>query len=760
MHSLKIHRIVFLLLFICTGLAGQKTLNRNEKIYLVPSSQLLYPGDTCSVSGIVVDQQNLQPARYSKYVYLELFDSSDSIWIRQKLSCDEKGCFHTRIPIDVLSPFGLYYIRAYTRLMCNLPEWAFPTVPVEIGNKSSAYSFSYPSLHLVGHDSVRFYPEGGNLVAGCLQQTVFEIKDQNGIPLLSTGELIDEQDSVISSGIYSLENGLGSLRFIANKDQVYRLRLKRNDGTVSGDYPLPPADSEQPSVQLNFRNNKLYYSLLASPENGKSYRMLLFFRGIYLYEALLSHDNLAGIIDVSPYPSGIYSCLLMDQNEKVAERTLFVHGHEYEKCPVLLCDKEIYNPGEDLQLSLNTEDSLYCAGIRFIDLTDTLSSQLQSDIISELLFASDFATPVPYIRQSLFSADRNMKQQADWLMVTLRWNRFDLTDTTKTLRYEPEQLLTLHGRVETEMGFDLKKGSLVAMQTDNGFTYTADVLPHGRFVMGVDDFQEGSSYFIQAYNQKGKSYNLKVIPDADTFPGIDNRLKSFYRKRKQPITTTNVHATDTFTYYYDNQNLKNYRLPEIQVQARLKVKEPENKYFFTPSKITQEAIDQFSYPDLLPYFERMVGVKVEKTTNGYMIKSLRGMSLLAMGGDSIGGLRPDEIPILLDGTYVETDWVINTLDPKMVKSIERLSPGQALAYTSLGLNGVIMITTREYTAPKSEPKGIQYLPLGLSNLALPPPELPGKYKVPAFPGDYLISAQCISPSGIPYNLTKIIKVAE
>lgn len=42
----------------------------------------------------------------------------------------------------------------------------------------------------------------------------------------------------------------------------------------------------------------------------------------------------------------------------------------------------------------------------------------------------------------------------------------------------------------------------------------------GTFEIGVDDFKEGDSFFLQAYNKRGKSYNYRIrIPD-ESYPGI------------------------------------------------------------------------------------------------------------------------------------------------------------------------------------------------------------------------------------------------
>lgn len=92
-------------------------------------------------------------------------------------------------------------------------------------------------------------------------------------------------------------------------------------------------------------------------------------------------------------------------------------------------------------------------------------------------------------------------------MLTRKWGRFmwqDILQDSYDYLYKPEDVLALSGYVETESGRPLKKGHLIAINNDKGFTYDADIL-NGRFVIGVDDFKEGERVsFCKPIMRKGK----------------------------------------------------------------------------------------------------------------------------------------------------------------------------------------------------------------------------------------------------------------
>lgn len=786
--------ILFLLLSLCRWMPVSAFLPaaspevpplRGEKIYLAPEREEIQPGDTLSVSGLVVEARHFG-LPYSRYVHVEMFDGRDSLVIRQKLRCED-GRFCARIPVDTFQMPGIYYVRAYTRLMRNAPAWTFPVCAVGIGRP-----VNLPRLTGANRiDSVHFYPEGGRLVAGCPQVVVFDVRDANGRPLQVTGELVDGRDSLVAGHLATSADGRGVIRFIPAGETTYTLRLRRSPSEAYARFPLPPADAAV-SIRMNINRGRLRYGLTASAEWEGNYRFVLFFRGDFSFEDTLSVHHPSGIADISGQPGGIYAGVLLDPSgQTVAERLIFDPGRGAAASSVLETDREAYVPGETARIDWPVSLPLDTAArylIRFVrkaasaqDAEDVAHKEGMEeegeDIASYLWLSSELETPLA-CHPGCRLADGGFDLQAiDRLLIGCRWRRRPLAgllQESPAYAYLPETVMSLGGKVESEWGNRLKGGNMVALDNKTGFTYTGEITPDSRFIMGVDDFTEGHSFFIQAYNRKGKSYNFRIYPDAETFPPVVNPLRPFWEQRlRAEVLAGNgrEQALGRYEKTKGNEGMRNYRLKEVEVTGRVRKKqEPVNRYY-EPFRLTEEMLRRNVYSDLVPYFDRLMGLKVKKVSldmSGeaasplsfrYGLFTTRGVSTLKISNDPYS-YQADEMPVLLDGSLIDTHLVLTTLSPQNVASIERLTPGRALSYTSFGFNGAVLITTRSGNGSLFVSKGMHYHPEGLSSLATPPPALPCRLRVPDREGVYLIVAEGIDKEGNPFRFTRTIEVKE
>ena len=696
-----------------------------------------------------------------------------------------EGVFSTRLPVDSFQIPDIYYVRAYTRLMRNFPVGTFPVRPVGIGTLP-AYPV-YPPINEI--HTVRFYPEGGRLVAGCPQQLVYEVKDANGNPLSVGGDLLDERDSVIQSRLATFSGGRGTIRFIPRRGASYTLCLKNPDRQPLARYKLPAADTVV-SLQMNINRQRLRYNLIFAPGEEKAYRFALFFRGNFMLEDTLSVRRPSGIVDLSAYPAGVYAGVLLHSPDSILAERL-VAGWPVFQCdePVLQTDRTVYRPGCLAEIGCLPADS----SARYLYRIEKIGEDSPGDpafwetqapvsgfraheaetIVTYLNLFSDLEWPLGDWR-GLYTKEGELDRAAvDRLLIGNRWKRYKLTDVLQNrlpLPYQPETVLALTGRVESELGNPLKKGgTLVALDNATGFTYTGQLMPDSRFQVGVDDFPEGHSFFIQAYNSKGKSYKFKVIPDNDTYPIVDNRLKYVFERKERGNAEIEADVRGEITFSYDKHHRKNYHLPEIEVAARIPREEVELNRIYEPFKITEEQIDRFAYPDIIPLLDRMVGLNVKKVSLDptdysdeplyfrYGIFTTRGVSSLK-GSQDPHDYQVGEMPVILDGVLTDTHQVIMNYPPQVIHSIERLTPARALAYTSYAFDGALLITTRGWKSSEFVSKGIRYKPEGISPLATPPPVLPGRLRVPVEEGVYRIVAEGVDGEGVPRRFTRRIEV--
>lgn len=789
---------LFCIYFLSFPAFAQLARVQHEKIYLLPCEDTVQPGDTLRVSGLVVEGADFS-GPYSRYVQVEFIDGRDSVVCRQKLNCSATGLFGTRFAVDSFQTPGVYYVRAYTRWMRNFPAWTFPIRLVRIGGVPAQPVRA--AVNEIG--KVRFYPEGGRLVAGCPQQVVYEVSDPNGTPLLVKGDLLDERDRVIQSNLATFPDGRGTIRFMPRLGASYTLRLITPDGSDTLRYELPAADTV-PSLQMSINRGRLRYSLTSASLEERAYRFALFFRGNPLLEDTLSARRPSGIVDISAYPAGLYAgVLLHGPDSLLAERLIASWPASSAGEPALRTDRTVYAPGSLVKIDGVPSDSSarYVCRIEKIEeehpydfalLEAEAEAEVEAEaarpeaVVSSSAQVSPAETMLTYLNVSselewplagqpgLFTGEGKPDEAAfDRLLIASRWKRYKWTDVLQNrlaLPFQPETVLALSGRVESELGNRWKKGGeIVALDKSTGFAYTAEITSDSRFRMGIDDFPEGHSFFMQAYNAKGKSYPFKIIPDNDTYPVVDNRMKyrAERKERNRADVETNVRGEITFSY--DRQNRKNYHLPEIEVAARIQKKEVALNRIYEPFQLTEAQIDQFAYPDITPLLHRMVGLTVRKVSLDpadssddplhfrYGIFTTRGASSLKGSADPYD-YQIGEMPVLLDGVLTDTHQVITNYPPQVIHSIERLTPAKALAYTSRAFNGALLITTRGWKASGFQSKGIHYKPQGLSPWAVPPPVLPCSLRAPDEEGVYRIVAEGIDGKGNPRRLTCEIRV--
>ena len=208
----------FLLLVCITNILASFTFLRSEKILLHTDHSDYRQGDTISFSGTLLEATTLEPSTYSKYVYIELINREDSVLCRQKYKCDS-ACFKGELFLETDLPSGNYYLRAYTRLMQNFSPTAFTLITIPVDNLSTTrYSGNIPS-------HVYFYPEGGHLLSGSLQNVAFDVKDENGLPVQTTASLCKGSSDTVYSNLVTDSYGIGSFSFIPDSSSLYYIRI-------------------------------------------------------------------------------------------------------------------------------------------------------------------------------------------------------------------------------------------------------------------------------------------------------------------------------------------------------------------------------------------------------------------------------------------------------------------------------------------------------------------------------------------------------
>lgn len=330
-------------------------------------------------------------------------------------------------------------------------------------------------------------------------------------------------------------------------------------------------------------------------------------------------------------------------------------------------------------------------------------------------------------------------------------------------RFVPEQVLSLDGIVETEAGNTFRKGGiLVAFNNDTGFTYTGDIAKDGTFRVGVDDFKEESSFFLQAYNLKGKSNFYRIIPSVDTHPAIHLPAIAWEDSRRLSSANTEMKVDTVGTHW----------IPEVTVRSFLPKEDTPSRWFYKKNYVEREVIVNQGLSTLESILRRMPGIRLQGSDGGDTF------AILPTRGPSVFGQKGNYVNINIDGAWIEPnneegylnlESIVSTAD---IETVEYIPATAALKYGVKAFNGVIAITTRSGKGerPAAPSRGIHFRPTGLSDNRPFPEHVPLRslylqegesrriqWRAPLYAGNYYLVIEAIGESGhtVLYKKQKI-----
>lgn len=697
-------RLLFLVVLIAVSFlqanADRKIIG-GEKLYFTTDYEIYNPGDTISLCGILSSEQALGTGHYSNYVNIELINGTDSVVASHKVAVKD-GVFKCVVPLDIMLHKGIYYLRGYTELMRSFRLESFPIKPLFVGEVPRLQSF-------IGNpDSVRFYPESGNWVADYLQGMTFCVKDKNGFPVETVACLIRENGDTIASEVRTNQNGFGIFYLIPEEGIDYFLQFESKPDSSHIIYKIPEV-GKSPSFRVAINDRKLSYFLHPADKNeNEIYNLLIWYRGECLAEYPVSTGRREGIFILPDNIEGIISCILVNvQKEVLAERLIYQHtfsGNSLLEKPVL----NTYKAGEVITLNVGCQIKKTFIS-RILPVKRKIPDYLQISLPASFLLTSDVNSAI-YAPDSYFFDSQSKSMEL--LSGSLQWGRYYwqdvLVDTFKYI-YPPEEVLSLKGRVLASDNKPLKKGYVVCFNNETGLTYDCDIQPDGSFVMGVDDYEDGNSFYIQPFDEQNKSDGLIVELEEDINPKVVNLLKTNFLTQD---SGSGFDDRKAFKSYSENQDEWLIQMSEVVVKSKRRTKVVPSEAFYIGKSVTPEAMERYS--DIrhaitsIPYLSIVeAGDKESFFGESYIVRKNRGPSLL-------GG--PSPLVILLDGQIVNANQILDLVNVRDVESISVLSPAQTLAFTPFALDGALYVKTKDYKY-EFKPMGINYQPTGLSPLS-------------------------------------------
>lgn len=635
--------------------------------------------------------------------------------VRQKVECDENGRFRARIPTVSVAGVGVYYVRAYTNLMRNFSGENFALQPVLIGE-------AFPKREK-GNGVLRcsIYPEGGFLVEGQVQGIVASVTDYSGKAISGVKlSVVNDKGDTLCVG-KTRTSGLANLKFVPLAARHYKLFVTDNGVTTS--LEIPQAYPDRMKLQCAINGNKLMFEVLNANGSLPASRLYLYDKANGL--VLIGKGRPSGIVPLGNR-LGVTTVFLTDSVGNVLSESSLTSRYRMTELPSLPDTIAADSIGVWLERIGSSDGKSVFA--RFATKNDCWNQFAES----ELQYKSDYASPLPFPDNFFKENAKNRSVDLqDWLS-TARFSRFAIRDAiakdTALYVYMPEMNMTIHGEVSAVYS-NASGASLVAYNTESNNVYDTTLDKDGRFRMAVDDFADGTSFFLQTMDKRSKPVDSKIILDNDSYPSVSPHEKYSLWQSEYAESKATV-----------NGMMQGGQLPDVVVKARVKRDEHLlTEKFYSYNYVGREKIEQYNYLYLVDILRGIPSVMVrynpENSKNPWQISSNRGMSTLNANSEGL--------VILLDGSRVENEQKADVLQMSAdeIETVELLRPWQALAYTWGAVDGAIKVMTRGADKSKVRSKGIFYTPFGLSVVK-------GNPKTTVAPGKYRLLMDVVSPTDI------------
>ena len=443
----------------------QKAMNFNkvvpqEKVYLHFDNMGYFENETLWFKAYVTRTYDGHASDLSKVLYVELLNPTGDVLQTLKYPIDSLGQSHGEMKLDTILGSGLYEVRAYTRYMTNwgtnavfsrvIPIFKKPktegdysdltiaTIPYHnrLPNRREPLDSLYVRAagegiytdDLMKTISVQFYPEGGDLIVGKKCRVAMLAVDDNGHPYEGEGFVMNGAGDVLTSvktdtlgrGVFELVPDTGKLTFQMRN-------LKKSTRRSVQYFPLPEAKREGCTLSVDAVSEQMLATLQCSDGIcGSMLGYVIMHNGnIYRCDTLTASPLMEIELDRQAMPEGVNQMTVFDSRGAImAERLFFLcpKPDKGDSIRVTAITQRL-KPCGKVELELQTKPN---ANLSFSAMdAKTMTNGKQGNMKTWMLLSSEVRGYIRNVDYYFEADDKEHRQNADLLMLTQGWRRYD-----------------------------------------------------------------------------------------------------------------------------------------------------------------------------------------------------------------------------------------------------------------------------------------------------------------------------------------------
>ncbi|MFN0082953.1 MAG: hypothetical protein ACKVOM_10595 [Ferruginibacter sp.] len=567
-----------------------------EKIYIQYDKQNYLVGETMWFKAYLME--GYLPAVKSTVIAIELMNDSGRVIEKKILPIVGSAAIGDFVLPKTLYE-GIYTIRAYTKQLMNFGTTNFYTHALNIFNPEKRNT-------KIPEESVYFFPEGGNFVAGTQNTVAFKCTDQAGMPQAVEGKISDSKGKDVA-GLISSHDGMGKFDFIPLAGETY-LATCLIAGKYKKETLLPIVKEEGVVLSIKKEGQNLRFSvdaktgtsqnmvpdyMMGTEENQLAFKVPLQFSG----------KKMVGTIPAQQLPTGILQVTIFNkQNQPLAERLVFINTEDYKSNGALLTDTLSFAARKKNVFSLNFLDTL--SGNYAVSVTSNeIESNDQDNIVSRFLLSSDIKGYVFNPSYYFEKKDQEHADNLDLVMLTNGWRRYTwneiLSNRFPSMGIKDPNYITVKGILKdpiTSKPLANKSYSVFLKTTSNK---NLDFLPMqtnsvGEFTLDGLIFSDTARLIIKSPTTKKTdlllSFNSTTLSNLFYVPKV--QLPNYYFFAPDDIRYREISSL----YKLNNSNnFSGITLDEIKVKVRAKTEREIFEKANTTGRLGSSAIKEIDF---------------------------------------------------------------------------------------------------------------------------------------------------------------------
>lgn len=362
--------------------------------------------------------------------------------------------------------------------------------------------------------TIRFYPEGGNLINETLCNVGWEVKTGEGNPVSISG-LLYEGNQIIDT-INTSAYGMGKFKLVPEIGKKYFIKV--NSAYIKGDFPLPVIQDISPS--LSTENAVVADTLIVKLQNVSTSNKLylIIHRFNQLFQAFEVNKSIATQflkIPLSKLPKGISEITLIDNLQRpLAERLFFAH---YDRVSDLGIEsnKEVYDKKEQVEITLHLDSVKPVKKSAIVSIACIQSNRLdirKATDIESYTYLNQILTNLPFKHLPLQSAIENNDYLEDVLLIK-GWRRYNwnsLMNAKDSDSLTGKKTIEINGQL-LKNNFPYNRSTQINVLADSAFEFVT-TNSKGYFVLNSEIITVKSQKTVKLFMNKEDTnpYSFKI----------------------------------------------------------------------------------------------------------------------------------------------------------------------------------------------------------------------------------------------------------